>query len=126
MTCPLVTVAKASLAVVLVADPNNGEFVEIFQAGEGTRPVMSKPRPFKATKKFAQYVQENLGIPDDRKYEAADWVAHLMERYAAAYAKPVFDMEGNGPVCSMCSMIWPFCGHHHMSAELDEQEEPDE
>lgn len=81
---------------------------------------MSKPPAYKATKKFALYIRDNLGIPEDRMYEAADWVANLMERYGAQFAKPVIDMEGNGPICSFCSMIWPLCGHQHMSAELDD------
>lgn len=109
-----------------MADPNNGEFVGIFHVGKPRKNVLDKPAPFTATKKFAQYVQENLGIPDERMYDAADWVVNLMERYGAAFAKPVFDMEGNGPMCSFCSMIWPLCGHHHMSAEIDDEEDSNE
>lgn len=93
------------------------EFTAIMINEGGTRPVMAKPGPFKATKKFIQHVQDNLGIPDINAVEAADWVLNLMERYAAQYAKPVFHMDGSGPRCSFCSMIWPLCGHHHMSSE---------
>jgi hypothetical protein len=104
------------------------EFTAIIITDGENRPVMAKPRPFKATKKFIAHVQDNLGTPDERAVDAADWVLNLMERYAAQYARPVFDMEGNGPQCSLCSMIWPLCGHHHMSSNLppDEDEEAEQ
>lgn len=103
-------------------DPKT-EFSQIAFEPGGNRPVMSRPPAFQATKKFIQEVQDELGLTDDQAPAAADWVLNKMERYAAQYARPVFDMEGNGPQCSMCSMIWPLCGHHHLSAELDEDED---
>lgn len=104
----------------------NEEFTAIIITEGGTRPVMSKPKPFIATKKFIQHVEENLNIPEDQATAAADWVLNLMERYGANSAQPVFDMEGNGPMCSWCGMIWPLCGHHHMSSNLGPDEEEDE
>jgi hypothetical protein len=101
----------------------NDEFTAIIINDGGTRPVMAKPHPFKATKKFIQHIQDNLGIPDDKATEAADWVLNLMERYGANTAQPVFDMEGCGPKCSWCGMIWPLCGHHHMSSNLADDED---
>lgn len=104
----------------------NNEFTAIIINDGETRPVMSKPKPFKATKKFIQHVQDNLGIPDEKAIEAADWVLNLMERYGANAAEPVFDMDGNGPKCSWCGMLWPMCGHHHMSSNVpDDEEESD-
>lgn len=105
----------------------NEEFTAIILVTEGeTRPVMSKPQPFKATKKFIQHVQDNLGIPDEHATDAADWVLNLMERYGANTAQPMFDMEGAGPCCSWCGTIWPLCGHHHMSSNLPDDEENEE
>lgn len=106
----------------------NQEFTAIIIIDGEPRPVMSKPRQFKATKKFIQHVQDNLDLPDDKATEAADWVLNLMERYGANSAQPMFDMEGTGPRCSWCGMIWPLCGHHHMSSNLpsDEDEEVSE
>lgn len=101
----------------------NDEFVGIGLIVGGERPVMSKPKEFQATKKFIAYVQDNLGIQDDRATEAADWVLNLMERYGANTAQPMFDIDGSGPSCSWCGMIWPLCGHHHMSSNLKDDEE---
>jgi len=104
---------------------NDGEFTAIIVNDGGTRPVMSKPKPFNATNKFIRHVQDNLNIPEDQAVAAADWVLNLMERYGANTAQPMFDMEGTGPNCSWCGMIWPLCGHQHMSSNLgsDEEEE---
>lgn len=99
------------------------EFSAIIINDGETRPVMSKPRPFKATKKFIHHVQDNLELADDKAVAAADWVLNLMERYGAASAQPVFDMEGSGPNCSWCGTIWPLCGHHHMSENLPDEDE---
>ena len=102
------------------------EFTGIFAGTHETRPVMSKPRPMQATKKLIHEVQEALGIPDHRAVEAADWVANKMERFGASMAQPVFTMDGSGPSCSWCGMIWPLCGHHHMSNNLPDDEEDSE
>lgn len=96
------------------------EFHEIIQSTGGERPVMSKPRPFTATKKFIQHLHDNIG--ELSQEEAADWVLNLMERYGARTAQPVFDMDGSGPQCSWCGTLWPLCGHQHMSEEIEEDE----
>lgn len=101
------------------------EFREIFMVAPGTpesRPVMSLPPRVIATKKFERELQ---GVIDDASTttDIADWVVDKMERFGAAFAEPMFDMEGNGPTCSWCKAIWPLCGHQHQSlrlAELDQ------
>lgn len=105
---------------------STSEFEGIFLAGNGTRAPMSKPPRMKATKRFIREVQDALGIPDERATEAADWVVNKMERYGAYFAEPVFDMDGNGPKCSFCGMIWPLCGHHHMSGALGDDKDDTE
>lgn len=102
------------------------EFTGIFISSGEPRPVMSKPRRMQATKKLIREVQDALGIADDKAFEAADWVANKMERFGASSAQPVFDMDGSGPNCSWCGMIWPFCGHHHMSNNLPDEDESEE
>lgn len=97
------------------------EFHEIIQPKSGERPVMSKPPSLTATKKFIRHIQD--GLEDLSPEDAGDWVLNLMERYGARTAQPMFDMEGNGPSCSWCGMIWPLCGHHHMSEEINDDEE---
>ena len=100
---------------------DEGEFAEIFVAESGNRPVMSKPPRLLASAKFIREVREALSIEDDeRAREAADWIADKMERFGARFAQPVFDLKGNGPICSWCGVIWPLCGHHHLSGVLDE------
>ena len=78
-------------------------------------PLMSKPTPLVATNLFVREVQDAL--TGKTAQEQADWVLNKMERYAAAFSEPVFDMEGNGPQCSLCSAPWTLCGHHHMSVK---------
>lgn len=102
---------------------SDNEFEGIFLGTMETRPVMSKPKPMQATKKFIREVQDALSIPDDKAFEAADWVANKMERFGASSAAPVFDMDGSGPNCSWCGMIWPLCGHHHMSDNLPDDDD---
>ena len=99
------------------------EFEAIFMPHPGTRPVMSKPPKMMAAKALIDQVRWELELPDDVATRVADWVADRMERYAAYTARPVFGMEGDGPQCSLCSMIWPLCGHHHLSAEVDDEDE---
>lgn len=102
---------------------SDNEFEGIFLGATETRPLMSKPKPMLATKKLIREVQDALGIPDDKATEAADWVANKMERFGASSAAPIFSMEGSGPSCSWCGMIWPLCGHHHMSTNLPDEED---
>ncbi|MCD2116775.1 MULTISPECIES: hypothetical protein [Rhodococcus] len=104
------------------AKRNLAEFKEIFIAPGGTRPLMSEPPRFRASRSFTREVRDELGLDEAQAEHAADWIADKMERYAALHSRPVFDMDGNGPQCSFCSMPWPFCGHHHLSGELSEEE----
>lgn len=101
-----------------------GEFSGIIEDTGQTRPVMSVPSRLIASVKFIRQVQDGLGIADDdRAREAADWVLDKMERFGAYTARPVFDMDGNGPQCSWCGAIWPLCGHHHQAYQPGEDDE---
>lgn len=92
--------------------------------GPSNRPVMSKPYPFKAARVFVDRVMVELDVPDRERAEVvADWIVNFAERFGAHGARPMFDMDGNGPQCSWCGTIWPLCGHHHMSGALDEESE---
>ena len=98
------------------------EFEGIFLVAPSTpevRPVMSMPSRVVASKRFISEVIEMLEESGADKTKVADWIADKMERFAASFAKPVIDMDGNGPICSFCSVIWPLCGHHLHSAELE-------
>lgn len=95
-----------------VVDPQ--EWEEIFQPGH-KRPVMSIPPRMLATSKFVNEVRAELDLDPEVAEKVADWVADKMERFGARMAQPVFDMDGNGPICSWCTTIWPLCGHHHLS-----------
>ncbi len=99
------------------------EFAGIFLAPGGTRPLMSMPPRMRASREFVREVRDALALDDGQAEVAADWIADKMERYGALFSRPVFDMDGNGPQCSFCSMPWPFCGHHHLSGELEDEEE---
>lgn len=107
------------------------EFSEIMQTAEDSvrpdRPVMSIPPRQVASSKFIREVKYALDIEDDdRARLVADWVIDKMERFGAATARGVFDMDGNGPQCSWCGVIWPLCGHHHQAYQSDEGDAPDE
>lgn len=103
------------------------EFAGILIDTSGPRRPMSMPPSYKAARVFVDRVMHELNITDRERAEtAADWIVNLMERYGARSALPVFSLEGEGPCCSWCGMIWPLCGHHHMSAEIqDEGDEED-
>lgn len=98
------------------------EFAGIFLTPGGSRPLMSVPPQMRASKLFIREVRDELNLDNERAESAADWIADKMERYGALFARPVFDMDGNGPQCSFCSMPWPLCGHHHLSGECDDEE----
>lgn len=93
----------------------NDEFRGVGQWPAGERPVMSRPPDPIANKVFVDEVRHALGIEGDAAVRAADWILGKMERYAAWHAQPVFTLDGNGPVCSLCGTLWPLCGHHHLS-----------
>ena len=99
------------------------EYTGILVPAPGNRPVMSMPRPYQASKKFIREVQDNLNIPESELVAAADWIINKMEGFGAYSAQPVFDMNGTGPQCSWCGMIWPLCGHQHMSGNLDSDDD---
>lgn len=79
---------------------------------QNRRPITAKPLPARASRDFVREVRDALRIPEDRAEAAADWVLGKMDRWAAAYSEPVFTMQGAGPCCSYCGVIWPLCGHH--------------
>ena len=106
------------------ADPSAaaGEFSHIFLPYD-PRPVMTRPPRTRASRKFVVEVREALGLSDDEADDAADWIADKMERFGASFSQPVFDMDGNGPMCSFCGAIWPLCGHHHLSGVSNDNAE---
>lgn len=85
-----------------------------------SRWLMARPAPLIASNLFVREVQE--GLADKTPQEQADWVLNKMESFGASFARPVFDMEGGGPLCSFCSAIWPLCGHHHMAGVNEDGE----
>ena len=93
------------------------EFAEIMQPAPGTpqtRAPMTKPPRMIASSKFVREVRELLD--QTRSVEdVADWIIDKMERFGATGAQPVFGMDGTGPCCSWCGVIWPLCGHHHLT-----------
>lgn len=99
------------------------EWEGIFLAGPESRPVMSIPPRVEASKKFIAEVADALDLGSDQEMFAADWIADKMERFGASMAEPVFDMDGNGPVCSWCKALWPLCGHQHQSVILHGDED---
>lgn len=104
------------------------EFTGIFMNDGQHRRVMSKPPTAKAAQPLIDQVRFELDIEDlDDATRIADWVAGKLQRFEAFEARPVFDMDGSGPQCSTCGMIWPLCGHHHFSyAEgINDDEEKD-
>lgn len=94
------------------------EWEGIFLPAETGRAVMSMPPRMRASAAFVREVRDALNLDTDAAADAADWIADKMERFGAAFAQPVFDMDGNGPICSWCTTVWPLCGHHHISAML--------
>lgn len=98
------------------------DYKEIFTSNDGSmgtpRELMGHPRPLQASRKLMQMI-EDAQREHATQVAFADWLANFMERYAASFAHPVFDVsegaDGSGPNCSFCGAIWPMCGHHHMS-----------
>lgn len=106
------------------AKRNLAEFEGIFLTPGGSRPLMSRPPRMRASTQFVREVRDAFELVDDRHAgDVADWIADKLERFAALHARPVFEMNGNGPTCSYCSMPWPLCGHHHLSGETTEDDE---
>lgn len=90
------------------------EFEGIFLP-QPDRAVMSRPPREMASSKFIYQVRTACDLDDATAERVADWAADWHERLGAAGARPVFDMDGCGPLCSWCGVIWPLCGHHHLS-----------
>ena len=86
----------------------------------GNRPVLSRPPMPKAARKLVDEVRLLLA-DEPTAEEIADWAIQKAGRYAMYHARPVFDMDGRGPVCSHCSMVWPLCGCHHYASGLDDE-----
>jgi hypothetical protein len=101
------------------------EFDGIFEPTP-ERPVMRRPPKMIASKSFIREVRDMLDEADGDETKVADWIADKMERFGARTAQPIFDMKGNGPGCSWCGTVWPLCGHHHQSEELNEDEAGDD
>lgn len=92
-------------------------YVGIFGPYPRQAHLMARPGAVTASKRLIQII-EDAQRENPTPEGFADWLANFMEGYGALFAKPVFDLDGNGPSCSFCGMApWPFCGHHHMSAE---------
>jgi len=88
---------------------------------------MSRPPRLLPSAKLVRQVRIACDLEDDATAErVAYWAADWGERLGARTARPVFDMEGNGPQCSWCGAIWPLCGHHHLSEEIDDEDNPKE
>lgn len=100
------------------------EFEGIFEPNRGDRPVMSRPPKVEASVKFIHEVRDMLADTEGVATDVADWIADKMERFGARTAEPVFTMNGAGPVCSWCHVVWPLCGHHHMSTVLHADDAP--
>lgn len=89
--------------------------------------VLSKPQRVLATKKAIRDIQDATGIDDyEKATEVADWYADRLEAYGMRFARPVFEMDGSGPVCSFCGTSWPFCGCHHHSVAIYEDKNGEE
>lgn len=105
-----------------------GEFTEIMTSlAPKNRPVMSYPPKVQAADRFVTAMANELDdlatLPIRARREIADWVLNFAERFAVMDARPVFDMDGNGPQCSTCTQPWPLCGHHHLTYQNLETEE---
>ena len=86
----------------------------------GNRPVLSRPPMPRAAKKLMDEVRLLLA-DEPTAEEIADWAIQKAERYAMYHARPVFDMDGIGPMCSLCAGAWPLCGCHHYASGLDDE-----
>ena len=93
------------------------EFEGIYELPVTNRPVMSPPPRLLPTRKLVDQVRIACDLDEATAERVAHWAADWGERLGARTARPVFDMEGDGPQCSWCGAIWPLCGHHHQSEE---------
>lgn len=94
-------------------------------AYEEPRPIMTPPRVHATDQLVLETrlaLDEHAGNPE----QMAQWIAERLEEFGALQASPVFDMEGNGPMCSWCQGSWALCGHAQLSEVLDEHGEDDD
>ncbi len=89
-----------------------------------SRPVMSRPPRATASRDLIRATAAELRIiginlPPDMEAPVADWLADKLHRFVALTSRPVFGMDGSGPECSSCGQVWPLCGHHHLSAWIN-------
>lgn len=82
-----------------------------------TRPVMRPPK-VEATSQLVLETRIALEETGGDPERMAQWVAERIEEFGALQSQPIFDMEGNGPICSWCGTIWPLCGHSERSEVL--------
>jgi hypothetical protein len=83
------------------------------------RPVMTPPS-VAATDQLILETRLALEETGGDAVQMADWIAQRIEEFGAMQAEPMFDMEGNGPICSWCAAFWPLCGHSKRSEVLGE------
>ena len=76
---------------------------------------MSRPPRMFPTSKLVHQVRVGCDLDDASAERVAEWAADWGERLGASSARPVFSLDGEGPLCSWCGAIWPLCGHHHLS-----------
>lgn len=89
-------------------------------AYQQSRPVMQPPKVY-ATDHLVletRLATEETGADPERM---AQWIAERIEEFGAITSLPVFDMEGNGPICSWCAAMWPLCGHASRSEMVGDE-----
>lgn len=86
------------------------------------RPVMRPPR-VQATDQLVLETRLALDEFGGDPERMAQWVAERIEEFGALQAQPTFDMDGCGPLCSWCGVLWPLCGHHQKSELIGEGED---
>lgn len=90
-------------------------FIYITSHPQGIPGTALEPTP-----EFFREVEGMLLVADTPR-EVAQWVAERIEEYATQWARPVFDMGGNGPFCSACGAIGAICGHPERSIIADDE-----
>ena len=98
------------------------EFEGIFER-QSNRPVMTMPPRMVPSAKLVAQIRIACDLDHATAERVAYWAADWGERLGARTAQPVIDMDGSGPICSWCGMLWPLCGHHHLSEEINHDDE---
>lgn len=77
--------------------------------------ISSHPQgiPLKTVQVTPEFVREVEWMLEEQAgpRDIAQWIVERIEEHGAQNARPVFDMEGNGPHCSYCGTIGAICGH---------------